>query len=258
MKKNLTNQKKSGNSLKAVLFCFVLLLSGLMNLKVQGQCANATHGTDVSIVPTSGLAVTSTESTYSYWTINTVPGYQYLIYDLSADYVTAWGSANGTGLLGYALQDIFIFPTGTTTWVDLNRTAGCGTNITAGRTIYYQAVPLITGALPSGVLCAGNTITVTEQAFSGVSLVTFTGGATAVPSSVTSTSFNVVIPAGAQSGGITTLNTGNASINITAGQATTALNLESATGVTSLPSAGGVGYTVTINGYNLLGATNMQ
>ena len=76
---------------------------------------------------------------------------------------------------------------------------GHGTTKTASFNEMVLSVPKVTTLTPAAAT-VGTTITIGGMGLTGSSLVTFAGGATAVPTAVTATSLQVVVPAGALTG----------------------------------------------------------
>ena len=76
---------------------------------------------------------------------------------------------------------------------------GHGTTKTASFNETVRSVPKVTTLTPAAAT-VGTTITIRGMGLTDSSLVTFAGGAEAVPTSVTATSLQVVVPAGALTG----------------------------------------------------------
>jgi len=240
------------------LFCAVLFL-GLPFMGYAQPCTNVTQlPVATQVIPTTGAAMVIASSTTDFFQCTVVSGEQYLVYTATGtDEVSVWGTSNGTGPLGNGTSAAGVWPTttGTSMWVDINKSGVCGGTASARNTT-VELLPY-NFTVPGGVHCIGQTIAVTGNALIQVNLVTFAGGVTAVPTAVTAVSFNVVIPAGATSGPIT-LQTNDGVFNITTGTpSTNSLIIETATGVSFVPTGGGIGDIVTISGTNLLGATGV-
>ncbi len=241
-------------SIFLVTLCIIQLVV-LFSINAQAQCTYGTKMPAATQTPPSDgtLYGPIASATARFFQATVVPGVEYIVYDTYADFLTVWGTSNGTGLLGTETQYVFFTPTGNSVWIDFAYTSACPSdNYTLDA--YIAAAPQPTG-IPSGVVCIGQTITITGTALAGsggANYIGFTGGATATAFNVTATSLDVVIPAGAQSGPITVQN--DLVISTTA----SSLDIRTATGVTSSPTAGGIGDNIVISGYNLLGATNVR
>ena len=235
----------------------------MVNFVAHSQpCTNASQfPLSTQVIPIDGSSINISTKTANYFTATVLTNKAYFVYSTTTtDLTSVWGTTNGTGSLGYGsvAGPNYVFTTnttGTTMWVNLNKSGTCGGSATA-RTATVELLPYNI-SIPSTVCCIGNTITVTGNALMLINLVTFTGGATAVPTVVTATSFNVVIPAGAQSGPISFQSSDGFYI-LTLAPTTSSLNIQTATGISSSPTGGGVGDYITISGYNLLGATNVR
>ncbi|MFH2143215.1 MAG: IPT/TIG domain-containing protein, partial [Bacteroidota bacterium] len=219
------------------------------------QCTYATQEpVAVQTPPSDGTLYGPIASgTARYFQASVDAGTEYIVYDVYADFLTVWGTSNGTGLLGTGTQYVFFTTTGTSVWIDFAASVACPANYFT-LNAYITAVPQPTG-IPSGVVCIGQTITITGTALAGsggAGDIGFTGGVTATAFNVTATSLDVVIPAGAQTGPITVSN------SLVIATTAASLDIRTAFGVSSLPTAGGVGDNIVISGNNLVGATNVR
>ena len=248
--------------LRKTLFSITLLFLFVTPFKLFSQpCTNAIlNPATTQVIPADGTKLNVTTNTTDYFACTVLNGQSYFVYSSSgSDEISVWGTSNGTGTLGNGAGTLFpSATTGTTMWVDLNKSGACGGSATA-RTVSIELLPY-NFTFPSGTFCVGNTITITGSALAYVSQVTFTGGVTATPTGVTGTSFNVVIPAGAISGPLTNIQTNDGTYIITmnAPSVTNSINIETATGISYSPTGGGIGDVITITGSNLLGATNVK
>ena len=114
------------------------------------------------------------------------------------------------------------------------------------------APPKITSIAPqSGPI--GSTLTINGTNLGGATLVTFTGGSTAVPTATTSTTATVVVPAAAQSGPVTITTSGGTA---TSSQSFTIAVPPTITSITPQTVVAGASNTViTITGTTLAGTT---
>jgi hypothetical protein len=117
---------------------------------------------------------------------------------------------------------------------------------TSAATLTVVQPPRATSFAPAAAV-VGTLITVTGTNMTGVTLVTFTGGATAVPTVVTgATSLKVVVPEGAL--------TGPVSVTNPTGTAPSFANFKvqpKITDVTPLSAVGGSATVITVSGFNL-------
>lgn len=249
---------------------FSIFLGGLLlfNTQAKAQCSNGTQNPAATqVVPTDGTKLSVPYNlallTHPYIAATVLSGKSYFIYSTTSNYLTAWGTSYGTGLLGSGSTTLFPSPTtGTNMWVDVAASSGCGgLPILSNQTVSIECLPYnIT--LPSSAFCS-NTITITGNALSYVTQVTFTGPSTATATAfnVTPTSFQVVVPSNAQSGPLTHLQTNDGTYIITLNQPqipSNSITLQTGNVTSYAPTSGGIGDVVTIYGYNLSGATNVQ
>ncbi len=122
---------------------------------------------------------------------------------------------------------------------------GHGTTKTASFNETVLSVPKVTTLTPAAAT-VGATITIGGMGLTGSSLVTFTGGATAVPTAVTATSLQVVVPSGALTGPVSVTNPAG-----TGGSATAFKVLPKITDVTPPSAVGGSATVITVSGFNL-------
>jgi hypothetical protein len=126
---------------------------------------------------------------------------------------------------------------------------GHGTTKTASFNEMVLSVPKVTTLTPAAAT-VGTTITIGGMGLTGSSLVTFAGGATAVPTAVTATSLQVVVPAGALTGILSVTNPAGSGNSATAFKA-----LPKITSFTPPAVVGGSLTTVTVTGTNLMVGT---
>ena len=128
---------------------------------------------------------------------------------------------------------------------------GHGTTKTASFNETVRSVPKVTTLTPAAAT-VGTTITIRGMGLTDSSLVTFAGGAEAVPTSVTATSLQVVVPAGAL--------TGILSVTNPAGSGNSATAFKAVPRITSLTPDDGVVTTtvVTIAGTTFTGASAVR
>ena len=128
---------------------------------------------------------------------------------------------------------------------------GHGTTKTASFNETVRSVPKVTTLTPAAAT-VGTTITIRGMGLTDSSLVTFAGGAEAVPTSVTATSLQVVVPAGAL--------TGILSVTNPAGSGNSATAFKAVPKITSLTPDDGVVTTtvVTIAGTTFTGASAVR
>jgi hypothetical protein len=128
---------------------------------------------------------------------------------------------------------------------------GHGTTKTASINETVLSVPKVTTLTPAAAT-VGTTITIGGMGLTGSSLVTFAGGAKAVPTAVTATSLQVVVAAGAL--------TGILSVTNPAGSGNSAIKFKALPKITSLTPDDGVVTTtvVTIAGTTFTGASAVR
>jgi hypothetical protein len=128
---------------------------------------------------------------------------------------------------------------------------GHGTTKTASFNETVRSVPKVTTLTPAAAT-VGTTIMIRGMGLTDSSLVTFAGGAEAVPTSVTATSLQVVVPAGAL--------TGILSVTNPAGSGNSATAFKAVPKITSLTPDDGVVTTtvVTIAGTTFTGASAVR
>jgi hypothetical protein len=142
-----------------------------------------------------------------------------------------------------ALQLTFPVPLGAVTGKIVVTTADG--SATSAATLTVVQPPRATSFAPAAAV-VGTLITVTGTNMTGATLVTFTGGATAVPSAPTATSLKVVVPEDALTGPISVTNpTG------TAPSAASFKVLPKITGFAPSSVTAGSATVVTVDGFNL-------
>jgi hypothetical protein len=116
---------------------------------------------------------------------------------------------------------------------------------TSATDLTVQQPPRAVSFAPAAAM-VGAGINITGTNLTGANLVTFTGGATALPTAVTATTLHVVVPDNALTGPVTVTNpTGSAP------SAASFKVLPKITGFTPGAAVGGSGATITVNGFNL-------
>ena len=252
--------RKRPNQLASIAAMIFLTLS----VGAKSQCTYGTQSPgSTQAVASTGVPTIFNSGTARFCVAGVTAGVNYIVYDprSASDWITVWGTSNGTGLLAATTQQSATFtPTGANVWIDFSRNAPCNATNSTINNACIVAIPTITG-ITGGSVCPGSTITVTGTALSGctgVNGITFSGGVTATASSVTSTSFNVVVPVGAVTGTISISNSGipAAILSVVSSQT---LNISSATVSGSpSPNVGAIGTVVALTGTGFTGASNVQ
>jgi len=249
-------------SKRMVSVIFVLFSFIIFSADIKAQCTNGTQSPgSAQLIPTTGATFTVATNTTDYFLCTVLSGQKYLVYSSNnSDAVTVWGTSNGAGSLGFDAGVLGYVATaattGTSMWVDLNKGGVCG-GMARARTASVELLPYNV-TLPAGTNCTGTTITITGNALSLVSQVNFTGGVSSVPTSVTATSFNVVIPSGATTGPITLI-TNDGTQTYTNPATASSITIATAPTITSYsPVFGAAGTVVTVIGTGFTGATNVQ
>jgi len=248
---------------KKLLKILFLFLFGFPFAGLAQPCTNGVQlPVAAQVIPTDGTFLSVATSATDYFVCTVLSGKPYLAWSTTnTDEMSVWGTSNGTGSLGYGTPGATFYvmttpTTGTSMWIDINKNGVCG-GTSGARTVDVALLPYnIT--VPAGVHCVGDVITITGNALSTVISVQFAGGVSAAASAVTATSFNVTIPAGALSGGITLTAQESGAYQWTLLPSINSLTMGTASGVSFAPTGGGIGDVVIISGNNLLGATNVK